>query len=58
VNVPVKRSTVDCLTTKSAGDETIAITLGLAGILIAVLGALTPATWAARTRVATALRTE
>ncbi|MGS2617833.1 FtsX-like permease family protein [Micromonospora sp. LZ34] len=32
--------------------------LGLAGVVLAVLGALVPAGWAARTRVATALRTE
>lgn len=32
--------------------------LGLAGVLIAVLGALLPAGWAARARTATALRTE
>ncbi|MFJ3670597.1 ABC transporter permease [Streptomyces sp. NPDC090106] len=32
--------------------------LGAAGLLIAVLGALLPAGWAARTRTATALRTE
>ncbi|MFI1379243.1 ABC transporter permease [Embleya sp. NPDC020886] len=34
------------------------ILLGLAGVLIAVLGAAVPASWAARTRTATALRTE
>ncbi|MGI5192839.1 ABC transporter permease [Streptomyces sp. CA-288835] len=34
------------------------ILLGLAGIAIALLGALLPAGWAARTRTATALRTE
>ncbi|MFK0048974.1 FtsX-like permease family protein [Streptomyces sp. NPDC090741] len=34
------------------------ILLGLGGLLIAVLGALMPATWAARTRTVTALRTE
>lgn len=34
------------------------ILLGLGGLLIAVLGALLPAGWAARTRTATALRTE
>lgn len=34
------------------------VLLGLGGLLIAVLGALLPATWAARTRTATALRTE
>ncbi|MFI1395995.1 ABC transporter permease [Streptomyces sp. NPDC020681] len=34
------------------------VLLGLAGIVIAVLGALLPAGWAARTRTATALRTE
>ncbi|WP_435852445.1 ABC transporter permease [Streptomyces sparsogenes] len=32
--------------------------LGLGGLLIAVTGALLPAGWAARTRTATALRTE
>ncbi|MFE6282399.1 ABC transporter permease [Streptomyces sp. NPDC057877] len=32
--------------------------LGLAGLAIAMLGALLPSTWAARTRTATALRTE
>jgi putative ABC transport system permease protein len=32
--------------------------LGCAGIVVAVLGALLPAGWAARTRVATALRAE
>jgi putative ABC transport system permease protein len=32
--------------------------LGLAGLVIALLGALLPAGWAARTRTATALRTE
>lgn len=32
--------------------------LGIGGLAIAVLGALLPATWAARTRTATALRTE
>jgi putative ABC transport system permease protein len=34
------------------------VLLGLSGVLIAVLGALLPAGWAARTRTATALRTE
>ncbi|GAA3151558.1 hypothetical protein GCM10010449_82340 [Streptomyces rectiviolaceus] len=34
------------------------VLLGLAGVVIALLGALLPATWAARTRTATALRTE
>lgn len=34
------------------------ILLGLGGLVIAVLGALLPAGWAARTRTATALRTE
>ena len=34
------------------------VLLGLAGIAIALLGALIPAGWAARTRTATALRTE
>lgn len=32
--------------------------LGVAGLLIAIVGALLPATWAARTSTATALRTE
>ena len=32
--------------------------LGLCGVLLAVLGALVPAGWAARTRAATALRAE
>lgn len=32
--------------------------LGLAGLMIAVAGALLPASWAAATRTATALRTE
>lgn len=32
--------------------------LGLGGVVIAVLGALIPAAWAARARTATALRTE
>jgi putative ABC transport system permease protein len=32
--------------------------LGLAGIVIAVLGAMLPAGWAAKARTATALRTE
>jgi len=32
--------------------------LGCAGIVIAVLGALVPAGWAARSRIATALRAE
>lgn len=31
---------------------------GLGGLVVAVLGALLPAVWAARTRTATALRTE
>ncbi|HWO63711.1 MAG TPA: FtsX-like permease family protein [Umezawaea sp.] len=35
-----------------------AVLLGLGGLAIAVLGALLPAGWAARTRTATALRTE
>jgi putative ABC transport system permease protein len=35
-----------------------AVLLGLGGLVIAVLGALLPAGWAARTRTATALRTE
>ncbi|WP_027345240.1 ABC transporter permease [Hamadaea tsunoensis] len=34
------------------------VLLGLAGVVLAVLGALLPAGWAARTRVATALRAE
>ncbi|MFF9147577.1 hypothetical protein ACF1BN_22250 [Streptomyces sp. NPDC014861] len=34
------------------------VPLALGGLLIAVLGALLPAGWAARTRTATALRTE
>ncbi len=34
------------------------VLLGLGGLVIAVLGALLPAGWAARTRTATALRTE
>jgi putative ABC transport system permease protein len=34
------------------------ILLALGGLLIAVLGALAPAGWAARVRTATALRTE
>jgi len=34
------------------------IGLGLAGLVIAVVGALAPATWAARSRTANALRTE
>ncbi|MEV8352085.1 FtsX-like permease family protein [Streptomyces niveus] len=34
------------------------LALGLGGVLIAVLGALPPAGWAARTRTVTALRTE
>ncbi|WP_055586677.1 FtsX-like permease family protein [Streptacidiphilus griseoplanus] len=34
------------------------VLLGLAGVLIAVLGALLPSGWAARARTATALRTE
>lgn len=34
------------------------VLLGLVGVVIAVLGALAPAGWAARTRVATALRAE
>jgi putative ABC transport system permease protein len=32
--------------------------LGASGVLVAILGALLPAGWAARTRAATALRTE
>jgi putative ABC transport system permease protein len=32
--------------------------LGLGGVVIAMLGALLPAGWAARARTATALRTE
>ncbi|GAA3050484.1 hypothetical protein GCM10017562_12050 [Streptomyces roseofulvus] len=34
------------------------VALALGGLLIALLGALLPAGWAARTRTATALRTE
>lgn len=34
------------------------LALGLGGVLIAILGALPPAGWAARTRTVTALRTE
>jgi putative ABC transport system permease protein len=34
------------------------ILLGIAGVCIAILGALLPASWAAKTRAATALRTE
>jgi len=34
------------------------IVLGLGGLLIAVVGALLPSSWAARTRIVTALRTE
>lgn len=34
------------------------VLLGFAGVVIALLGALLPASWAARTRTATALRTE
>jgi putative ABC transport system permease protein len=34
------------------------VLLGLGGLLIAIVGALLPASWAARTRTATALRTE
>ena len=34
------------------------VLFGLGGLVIAVLGALLPAGWAARTRTATALRTE
>jgi putative ABC transport system permease protein len=34
------------------------IGLALAGLVIAIAGALAPATWAARSRTATALRTE
>ena len=34
------------------------IGLALAGLVIAVAGALAPATWASRSRTATALRTE
>ncbi|WP_302888944.1 hypothetical protein [Streptomyces cucumeris] len=32
--------------------------LGLGGVVLAMLGALIPAGWTARTRTATALRTE
>jgi putative ABC transport system permease protein len=34
------------------------VLLGLAGVAIAVLGAMLPAGWAAKARTATALRTE
>jgi len=34
------------------------VLFGLGGLLIAIVGALLPAGWAARTRTATALRTE
>jgi putative ABC transport system permease protein len=34
------------------------VALGTAGMVLAVLGALVPAGWAARTRIATALRAE
>jgi putative ABC transport system permease protein len=34
------------------------VLLALAGLLIAIAGALAPATWAARTRTASALRAE
>jgi putative ABC transport system permease protein len=36
----------------------VLVLLGLGGLVIAVAGALLPAGWAARTRTATALRTE
>lgn len=36
----------------------IVIGLGIAGVLVAIAGSLLPASWAARTRTATALRTE
>lgn len=39
-------------------DPTRLILLGLAGIVMALLGAMLPAGWAAKTRTATALRTE
>ncbi|MFF0076930.1 ABC transporter permease [Streptomyces sp. NPDC005494] len=39
-------------------DGTVLVPLALGGLLIATLGALLPAGWAARTRTATALRTE
>ncbi|MFJ2291770.1 FtsX-like permease family protein [Streptomyces sp. NPDC087894] len=38
--------------------EPVQLLLGLGGVVIAVLGALLPACWAARARTATALRTE
>jgi putative ABC transport system permease protein len=34
------------------------VLLALSGLVIAVVGALLPASWAARSRTATALRTE
>jgi putative ABC transport system permease protein len=34
------------------------VLLGLAGLVIAIAGALAPASWAAGSRTATALRTE
>ena len=34
------------------------VLLGLAGLVIAIAGALAPASWAASSRTATALRTE
>jgi putative ABC transport system permease protein len=39
-------------------DPGLLVLLGFGGVVIAVLGALLPAGWAARTRTATALRTE
>ncbi|MFI5952436.1 FtsX-like permease family protein [Cryptosporangium sp. NPDC051539] len=36
----------------------VLVALGLGGVVLAIAGALLPATWAARTRTATALRTE
>ncbi|MGW1531957.1 FtsX-like permease family protein [Streptomyces aureus] len=39
-------------------DTSQLVLLGLAGVLVALLGAMTPAGWAAKVRTATALRTE
>ncbi|MGW3917807.1 FtsX-like permease family protein [Streptomyces sp. NPDC005070] len=39
-------------------DGTQLVLLGLAGVLVAVIGAMAPAGWAAKVRTATALRTE
>lgn len=36
----------------------VIVVLGLAGLVIAIAGALAPASWAASTRTATALRAE